>query len=190
MEIDHGGGTEYAERLHPAERSHGLEQGGLREDVWLTEFVTDGFAGAVFRGLFGGKAVAVKTLDMSRSTSRLGYLLNEATVLMELSPLWDVTVPRLLAYGPYTDSTYAVILSWIEGRPLMVHDKGLLRSAAEALRSVHRRGYLHGDVRLSNFIVDGQNKVSCIDFGFAQKSLDDQAFRKEERQLKACFGKE
>jgi hypothetical protein len=51
MEIDEGTGGSFAEPLHPTERSYGLERGGVREDVWLTEFVTDGFAGAVFKGL-------------------------------------------------------------------------------------------------------------------------------------------
>jgi hypothetical protein len=50
-EIDEGPGGCFAEPLHPAEGSYGLERGGVREDVWLTEFVTDGFAGAVFKGL-------------------------------------------------------------------------------------------------------------------------------------------
>jgi tRNA A-37 threonylcarbamoyl transferase component Bud32 len=129
----------------------------------------------------------VKTLDMSRSTRKVGFLINEAKTLMVLSPLWDVTVPRLLAYGPYTDSTYAVIVSWIEGRPLEGGDSRLLRSAAAALQSIHRRGFLHGDVKLANFVVDDKSRVFCIDFGFSERCDDDEAYRREQRQLRACF---
>lgn len=108
---------------------------------------------------------------------------------MVLSSLWDATVPQLLAYGPYTDSTYALIVTWIEGRPLKRGDSRLLEGAAAALESIHRRGFLHGDVKLANFVVDDKSRVFCIDFGFAERCDDDEAYRREQRQLRACFGR-
>ena len=39
----------------------------------------------------------------------------------------------------------------------------------DCVHAVHKIGYLHLDIKLENFVIDSNNKVRIIDFGFVQK---------------------
>lgn len=113
--------------------------------------------------------------------------MNEIHTLQDMSSLWGIEVPRLLTYGPYYSLKYAIVLSEIKGRTLQKTDTSLLSVAESALQSVHRVGYLHGDVRLENLLVHEQSKVFIIDFGLSSKSADAKAFLRELKQLRTCL---
>ena len=42
-----------------------------------------------------------------------------------------------------------------------------------SIREVHNRGFIHRDVKASNFVLDRENRqVYIVDFGLAKKHLD------------------
>jgi predicted Ser/Thr protein kinase len=160
-----------------------LGSGSLVSAVWVCKLRT--LPLLLFR--LAGAPVIVKTLDMAHSTRRLPALLNEVYTLKDLPSLWGKRVPRLLAYGPYTQSLYAVVVGEIPGRVLRSTDADHAEDAAEALRSVHQRGYLHGDIKLENFLIGNNGAVFVIDFGLATKSANREAHAREQGALRKCF---
>lgn len=57
----------------------------------------------------------------------------------------------------------------------------------QALKSVHDKGVLHGDIREENFVAT-ENKVFVIDFGFSRLQADKSELEEEYRSLEALLG--
>jgi len=51
----------------------------------------------------------------------------------------------------------------------------LLIEMLDAIEEVHDRGFIHRDVKASNFVLSSDNRhVYIVDFGLAKKHLDEQ----------------
>ena len=55
------------------------------------------------------------------------------------------------------------------------------------LKEIHGRGFIHGDIRNENILVDDDGKPSIIDFGFAKQSNDREAHEEEMIKLLRCL---
>lgn len=101
-----------------------------------------------------------------------------------LDQLKGTAACRVAQKGRSGGRTYGVI-EWIDGPDVARHAEVLRRMASanprargqlldlvcaclQALSSIHRRGYLHGDIHPGNFIVEGSS-VRLIDFGLARR---------------------
>ncbi len=88
----------------------------------------------------------------------------------------------------------SLITMRVPGRDLSEGDQHLLPHALDSLRAIHRRGVLHGDVRLANFtVVDAQaaralgesqlKPVVILDFGKASFGGTAREYAEEEEEL-------
>jgi transcriptional regulator with GAF, ATPase, and Fis domain len=150
--------TELPSRYEPLTR---LGQGGGGE-VWS---VRDRFT----RGRY-----ALKLLAKEAGPRELAALVREAVAL---SGLEGLGVPRVVRFGRLPKSERAFMLrELVEGRSLeeLVRDgEGLepllsaLARAADQLTLVHRAGFLHGDVKPANVIVEPDGTATFVDLGLA-----------------------
>jgi serine/threonine protein kinase len=77
---------------------------------------------------------------------------------------------------------YHVIITVYEGEPfcnLEEVSRDQLVDASSALRFLHRRGILHGDIRLANIVVSSAGVVKLIDFGLSHFSSNSDAMKAE-----------
>ena len=87
-------------------------------------------------------------------------------------------VAGVLAHGALPEGGWYVVREWIEGEPLGAWARGrdgrelaaVLARTADALAAVHRAGFLHGDVKPDNVLVDAEGRPVLLDFGFATRA--------------------
>jgi transcriptional regulator with GAF, ATPase, and Fis domain len=150
--------TELPSRYEPLTR---LGQGGGGE-VWS---VRDRFT----RGEF-----ALKLLAKESGARELAALVREAVAL---SGLEGLGVPRVVRFGRLPKSGRAFMLrELVEGKSLeeLIRDGATLETlvaalarAADQLTLVHRAGFLHGDVKPANVIVEANGSATLVDLGLA-----------------------
>ena len=63
------------------------------------------------------------------------------------------------------------------------------KSALSTLKSIHRVGVLHGDVRETNILISDL-RVTIIDFGHSEQCDDQETKDEELAQLRSCLGLE
>ncbi len=106
-----------------------------------------------------------------------------------------IYIPRLRYAGPGPgQGVVSVITKRVHGWELREGDLDLMPHALDSLRAVHKCGVLHGDIRLSNFIVvnpqsagtseESQLKpVVILDFGRARIGGTAREYAQEEEEL-------
>jgi hypothetical protein len=101
-----------------------------------------------------------------RCTTKHSYY---ARACFAMHLLQGVYIPRLLHYGHATGRRVVLATSRVFGRPLRGdgRDAHLLPQALAALRAAHAAGFLHGDVRLPNFMLveGGQDTEQGLELG-------------------------
>ena len=153
-------------------------------DWELTELLGEGTLCAVYRARPAGTdrsqpaAYAVKCLrSLWRNDEKAKRLLErEAQVGQEVSH------PRLVAVleASLDFEPRYLVMPYLEGRGVdrllsggrrIVVNKALwiARQAAEALGSLHEKGWTHGDVKPANLLVSGGGRATLIDLGFARR---------------------
>jgi tRNA A-37 threonylcarbamoyl transferase component Bud32 len=123
-------------------------------------------------------------------------LAHEGGVYIRLKPLWDVTVPRLMACGPDGEEHGYLLATRLV--PNSRHfdpatDEHLIPQLWQALRAVHDRGVVHDDLRWPNILVqegvEGQQQaVWLIDFGHAKMDGTQQEKDDEMHDLSLMLG--
>lgn len=61
----------------------------------------------------------------------------------------------------------------------------------DAIEQVHSKGYIHGDIKPSNFVVGGgerQSQVYIVDFGLCRRYLDARGEPVEQRKMSEFRG--
>jgi serine/threonine-protein kinase PknK len=150
--------TDLPSRYEPLTR---LGQGGGGE-VWS---VRDRFT----RGEY-----ALKLLAKESGAQELAALVREAVAL---SGLEGLGVPRVVRFGRLPKSGRAFMLrELVEGTSLdeLIREGAALETlvsalarAADQLTLVHRAGFLHGDVKPANVIVEANGAATFVDLGLA-----------------------
>ncbi|MCE9571560.1 MAG: serine/threonine protein kinase, partial [Deltaproteobacteria bacterium] len=144
-------------------------------DLELLEPIAEGGVGVVYRGRLGATPVAVKIVrdELSGSEPVRELMRTEAAVLRALAHPGIVSLIELR-----DDGDPILVLEWLPGCAL--HEVGnprlpvgralrIIDQLLAALACVHDRGFVHGDVKPSNMIVDPArgDRVTLIDFGLA-----------------------
>ena len=129
---------------------------------------------------------ALKIGDLSRDPELLGELRHEVRVYEALRDLQGERIPRVCFYGDYEFNHFVVGFSLCGSVPkrLTQEQKDFL---VETLNMVHDRGFLHGDIRKENILVDESGRAYLIDFGFAEKLVTEKERQRELEYLEVCL---
>ncbi|KAG2485642.1 hypothetical protein HYH03_015614 [Edaphochlamys debaryana] len=117
--------------------------------------------GVVLQGAVGGRAAAVKLVDLWQGPEGKEALQREVRIYQVLQPLQGVFVPHLLGYG-FCDGWQYFLASSLEGPTLSseegwaLGEEATCAAAFAALDAVHRCGVLHGDIALRNLVLAAQ----------------------------------
>ena len=106
-------------------------------------------------------------------------------VYKALRNLQGIYIPELITYGEVFGGMFYVIGMKPHGRSMRELDKLSIqqkKQAVNALKQMHRMGYLYNDIRQENILIDGSD-VFLIDFGFSCLSRDSKAKHQELLQL-------
>ncbi|GAB3649617.1 serine/threonine-protein kinase [Glycomyces tarimensis] len=151
----------------------------LADRFVLQTEIARGAVGVVWRGYdqVTGEPVAVKVLreELRSEPEIVESFFAEAEILNAIEHPGVIGVRDFIV----TDAVLAIVLELAEGSDLREHLRrhGPLPAAeaarrcavaAETLAAVHRAGYLHGDVKPGNLMLDGAEGVKFIDFGIAR----------------------
>ncbi|CAG8634349.1 6659_t:CDS:2 [Paraglomus brasilianum] len=145
-----------------------------------------GRSGVVLTAKLCGKTGALKLADLYKNKELLEEMLNEIRIYV--GPLIDIQgmhIPKLLRFGVLHEAFVFILMTSAGisfaklGNDVMKKEKLL---AVEGLQAIHKRGVLHGDIRLENIMAEknhltGQSRVWWIDFalsktGASAKDLD------------------
>lgn len=148
----------------------------------LLGLIGEGNFGFVFRGKCQttGRDVAIKIekeLDIPTSLIK-----HEAQVLLSLKGCPGV--PALFDYGLYKDHRYIITQLFDETLETRMRMKSLSSSTSTSthtslellviknkltkiVKEIHRRGFIHRDIKPDNIMFDNNNNIYLIDFGFA-----------------------
>jgi hypothetical protein len=157
-------------RLH--RRELGLEMFDW-DSFEVTELIGEGLSGRVFRGTLRGERVAIKLTDLWQYPQLHQALLGEAMVYVRLGNLQGHGIPKLKGVGYTAGGLFALIMELV-GEPIDVEklDDNMREMIVQVLASIHGQGFLHGDVRCDNILVeygDGGPRITFIDFGLSRK---------------------
>ena len=136
-------------------------------DLHSIKEIGSGRSGPVFVSIIQDKKVAIKIADISKRPDvemEEMEMINEVGIYRFLKELQGVTIPQLVHFEYVTEGLLALITEFA-GSSLKLKDMTdeVKQQAIDSLRSLHRCGVLHGDVRPS----------WLIDFGFSRRILND-----------------
>jgi hypothetical protein len=139
----------------------------------LTDVLGGGTCGRVFGGTLRGERVAVKLTDLWQHPELHREMLREARVYVELEKLQGHGISKLKGVG-YTAGGLFALMTEFGGSP--IEGKKLNRKTREmivkVMASIHSEGFLHGDLKGDNILVeycDDGPKITFIDFGYSRK---------------------
>ncbi|CAG8729669.1 3415_t:CDS:2, partial [Ambispora leptoticha] len=157
-----------------------------RSRFLLGSVLGHGRSGVVLTAKLCGKTGALKLADLYKNKELLEEMLNEIRIYV--GPLIDIQgvhIPKLLRFGILHEAFVFILMTSAGisfaklGNDVMKKEKLL---AVEGLQAIHKRGILHGDIRLENIMAEknhltGQSRVWWIDFalsktGASAKDLD------------------
>jgi hypothetical protein len=124
-----------------------------------------------------GRRIALKILPRGHRADLVERFSREAQILSELE---HPGVVDYVAHGRTPDGQSYLAMEWLEGKDLAALIAGgarftvdesiaILRQAAAAIASAHRRGIVHRDLKPSNLFLVGARpeRVKVLDFGIA-----------------------
>jgi serine/threonine-protein kinase len=140
----------------------------------IQALVGKGSAAAVYRGLDGQRAVALKIVNRGGLDAAVLARLREAT-----GSLARVRHPAIVAFIELIEGGNAVcfVSELAEGEALAARMKkahpdlkqtwDIARQLLESLEAAHSKGVFHGDLKPSNLFLDAQGRLYITDFGMA-----------------------
>ncbi|MFH1843755.1 MAG: protein kinase [bacterium] len=127
------------------------------------------------------RQVAIKLLHLGFRQHELQRFTAEQQILARLE---HPNIARLLDSGTSDDGLPYLIMEYIDGKPVTDYcdtfrlgtaDRlALFTTICEAVQFAHRNLVVHRDLKPSNILVDGDGRVTLLDFGIA-KLIDERA---------------
>ncbi|MEM7478746.1 MAG: serine/threonine-protein kinase, partial [Planctomycetota bacterium] len=123
------------------------------------------------------RAVALKSPTAKDTSGKIA-----ARILAEAKSLAELSHPNIVKIHDVIEDENGwplLVLELIDGEPLDVGaDLGinleLFTNLCDAVAYIHRKGYIHRDLKPDNVIVDQQNRVTVADFGLSMKTEERQ----------------
>ena len=117
------------------------------------------------------RTVPLALFDVKKEVAALLSLSHERLALFRgviTTIVFGVVVPKFILLDVASGSTLSSILKSAPGRFTagLIVDIGL--QVADVLAYVHRRGYIHRDIKLENIAVDEQGHVTVFDLGLTE----------------------
>lgn len=146
-----------------------LAAAGLRADTLIHR----GSVVEVWLGSAAGEAAAIKlpTRPLSEDAGAAALLRREYRMLRRLG---DPRTPRVLSFADGRGCR-ALALEYLPGGDLVPlagaparHWIGAARDVLGVLAAIHARGYVHGDVKARNVLLDAAGDARLADFGSVQ----------------------
>ena len=102
----------------------------------------------------------------------------EAQVLAKLTRLEHPNIIAIHRYARFGGTQYIVmplfsgvdLRRWVKTNPSLDRVLGVARQLAAAVGYAHSQGVLHRDLKLSNALINADDKVKLIDFGLAREA--------------------
>jgi tRNA A-37 threonylcarbamoyl transferase component Bud32 len=132
----------------------------------------------------------VKFTDLWQHPELHEEMLTEARAYVELGKLQGYGIPKLKGVGYTAGGLFALMTEF--GGSLLIEVENLNDEKREmivgVLASVHTwRGFLHGDIRCENILVEHWHddpRITFIDFGFSRKFSN---YKESEREMMAAL---
>ncbi|KAJ3050557.1 hypothetical protein HK097_008503 [Rhizophlyctis rosea] len=129
-----------------------------------------GRSGKVFRGAIGQVPAAIKFVDSAKTPMVHDRLQCEVSIYGKLQELQGNTVPLLLSFGNCAGGQFGWIaleeVAPAADQPAWSRED--VEAAKSALRRVHEKGILHGDIRPENFI-KAPDRMVIVDFEHSEE---------------------
>ena len=128
----------------------------------------EGRSGRVFEGTLRGERVVVKLSDLWQHPELHEEILREARTYVELGKLQGHGIPKLKGVS-YTAGGLFALMTEFGGSPIKVENLNdeKREMILQVLASIHSEGFLHGDLRSENILIehwrDGP-RITFIDF--------------------------
>jgi tRNA A-37 threonylcarbamoyl transferase component Bud32 len=175
-----------------------LNRGELRLEQfgWNSYTVTDdlgaGRCGNVFEGTFRGEKVVIKLCDLWQNPEFHDEMLNEARTYVELGKLQGHGIPKLKGVG-YTAGGLFALMTEFGGWPIKVENLNdeERKMILGVLDSIHGEGFLHGDLRCENILIEHSHddpRITFIDFGSSRKFSNHKESEREMAALQKIIG--
>lgn len=149
----------------------------------IIEKIGNGEFGAVYRGrnIRTDEVVAVKVEPIS---SGLKLLKNESRIYQHLSGIQGI--PNVKWFGKDENNYYMVMNFYDKTTEILFsldEVKKIGNKMISILRSIHRQGFVHRDVKPENFIITQERQVYLIDFGLCKSYSFDNVERKTDGRI-------
>lgn len=154
--------------------------------------------GVAYRMDVHGYDSVMKIVDVNKDHVGAEMFEKEVENYMALQELWGLAMPKLVGDGPISMGRRMITVTY-EGKSLqqLIKEKGesdlqilkkdIAKKAEDALKAIHDRGYVHGDIAARNITYNSNGEVKIIDFSMAFKSTDQEDFSNEMDKLKQLF---
>ena len=154
------------------------ELGEMLPSYEVEALIASGGMGAVYKACQKDldRMVAVKILppEAGNDAESLNRFRSEARAMAKLN---HPNIVSIYDFGVKEGQCYFV-MEYVEGRnvhELIIDGQvtpemalGLLSQVCEALSYAHSKGIIHGDIKPSNIVVNGEGEVKLLDFGLAR----------------------
>ncbi|KAH0720900.1 hypothetical protein KY289_006233 [Solanum tuberosum] len=145
----------------------------------VNNIIAKGAYGSVYKGVYDGKQVAVKILDLSNEKRRnivtkaftqevsiwynlhhpnIAKLIGGSKTLPPESTRWMKKWTRHPSLAKQTILEYGIVVEYVPGA----------LDVARGLSYLHSKKIVHRDVKSSNLVVDKEGRVKIIDFGVSR----------------------
>jgi tRNA A-37 threonylcarbamoyl transferase component Bud32 len=158
----------------------------------MTDDLGEGRYENVFEGTFPVEKVVIKLCDLWQDPELHDKMLREARTYVELGKLQAHGIPKLIGVGD-TLVALVALMTEFQGWPIeleILNDKKQ-KMILGVLASIHGEGFLHGDLRCDNSLIEqyyNKPRITFINLGLSRQLSNDTESKSEMAALEKIIG--
>lgn len=129
---------------------------------------------AVFQGIFGGRNVAVKVVQLGLEMLHTEFLIKEVEFMKQLDDHENVV---RYYFTEEKDNTIYIAMElcctnvqdWVHNKSVQIDKKELCLQATKGLAHIHSHKIIHRDLKPSNILINSRLLVKIADFGLSKR---------------------